>query len=257
LRFAPDGSKMALWGFGIEVHLRDSFTGDLKHTLRHKQGQAYIHDVRFSPNGQELVTCSSDNSVIGWNVKTGQAVGTLQHTGWVFNAQFNQAGDRLLTASSDRQARLWDWKKKTMLVSTLEQDDQVYGVGFAPGENVFITGSRDGTISAWETTTGKQVAPTRRLPDMVYQVETDRRMGMLLVAGRLGGIAGVRIKKWLKPPQFELPDEDLLMLAEIVANQKLLETSVAANLTTDEWYSRWTAFQTKYPKHPVFQMEAR
>lgn len=257
IRFSPDGSRFATWGFGIEVQLRDTITGDLQWTLRHKEGLAYIHDVRFSPNGAELVTCCSDNTCGAWDVKTGQSLATLQHTGWVFNAQFNQAGDRLLTASSDRQARLWDWKTKTLLVSTLEQEDQVYGVAFAPDENIFVTASRDGSLSAWETTTGKQVAPSRSFGKMAYQVEIHLATGRLLVAGRLGGIAGVGIKEWLKPLDFDLPDADLLMLAEIISNQKILKTSVAANLTTDEWFSRWSEFQKRHPQHPVFRAQSK
>jgi serine/threonine protein kinase/WD40 repeat protein len=252
IRFSPDGTRFALWGFGSEIQIRDTATGDLARPVLRHEREHYIHDVRFSPNGKELVTCSSDKTARLWSATTELPPLVLKHTGWVFNARFSQDGNRLLTASQDRYARLWEAKTGDLIISTTKQSAEIYGVGFMPGENAFVTASRDGTISAWGVSTGKQIAPPRHYKEMVYQVEVDAGGTTVLVSGRLGGIAGVRLDQWLRQPNFDLPDDDLWMLAEIVANQTIDDKSVAADLTTDEWQHRWDRFRKKNPRHPLF-----
>jgi WD40 repeat protein len=253
IRFSPDGGSFALWGFGSEVQLRESATGALLHQFRHPHSQDYLHDARFSPDGLHLATCSSDQTVRIWEVKSGAEIAALLHTGWVFNARFDATGEVLATACEDRQARLWNWKKGELLLATPDVDDQIYGVTFASDEGTFIAASRAGAIYAWERETGKQIAPSLDYHNMAYQVEIDQSGQYLLVAGRLGGVARVRLDSWMRKSKVALPGDDLTLLAEIIANQKVLATGVPATLNTNEWYSRWTAFQKKYPQHPVFQ----
>ncbi|MBS0262499.1 MAG: protein kinase [Planctomycetes bacterium] len=255
IRFSPDGSLFAIWGFGSEVQWRETTTGHLIHTVHHPQSLSYIHDVRFSPDGSEIITCSSDKTVRIWNVRTAEEMAVLPHTGWVFNARFNAAGKVLLTASEDQHARLWDWKSQRLLLATPDQEGQLFSVIFAPDEHTFITTGRDGTVTAWEPETGKQVAPPLNYRSMAYQVEIDQSQKFLLISGRLGGIARVRLDHWLRKPESVVPLEDLNMLAELIANERILETSVSARLTAEEWFSRWTKFHLKYPQYSIFQVE--
>ncbi|MEH2036760.1 WD40 repeat domain-containing protein, partial [Nostoc sp.] len=73
-----------------------------------------VNSASFSPDGERIVTASSDNTARVWDM-TGNLVAELQgHTDTVNSASFSPDGERIVTASSDNTARVW-------LVGSLDQ----------------------------------------------------------------------------------------------------------------------------------------
>src|SRR5262249_40058188 len=65
--------------------------------------------VAFSPDGQTVLTGSSDGTARLWNAATGKPVAQpLQHQKGVNAVAFRPDGRAVLTGSWDRTARLWD-----------------------------------------------------------------------------------------------------------------------------------------------------
>ncbi len=249
IRFSPQGNHFALWGCGPQVEIRNAATGALLKSVRHLR--AMIHDVQFAPDGQTFVSCSSDMTARVWNTNAvgpnteSSAPQVLKHSGWVFSAQFSGDGKRLLTACSDRQARLWDLKSGKTILTTLAQNDEVFGVCFAPGEEYFLVGTRDGRISAWDATLGKLLAPPRRLGAMVYQLTLTGKSGHVVGSGRLNPILAFDLDNWVRAPDERLSVEEIRLLGEIVSSQRIHEGGAATSLSTDEWHERWRAFRSK------------
>jgi len=264
IRFSPSGNQFALWGAGPQVEIRDAATGALVKSVRHPQQM--IHDVQFAPDGETFVSCSSDATARLWHTNPQRltedskeekqeepettALRQLPHSGWVFNAQFSSDGKRLLTSCKDGQARLWNLESGQTIVTTLAQNDEVFGVCFGPGEEYFLISGRDGRISAWDTTLGKMLAPPRHLGDMVYQLTLTGTFSHIVASGRLKQISGVDLNNWVRAPDERLKREDLLLLGEIVSSQRIHEGGAATGLSKDEWVARWNSLRAKNLKIP-------
>ena len=69
-----------------------------------------VRSAQFSPDGNYIVTASSDNTVKIWRFNAGQATLTatlVEHTDWVRSAQFSPDGHYIVTASFDKTAKIW------------------------------------------------------------------------------------------------------------------------------------------------------
>jgi hypothetical protein len=68
-----------------------------------------VCSVRFSPDGQQIVTSCYDGAARVWEAASGLPLSEpLRHAAAVIYAEFSPDGTRILTASRDHTARLWD-----------------------------------------------------------------------------------------------------------------------------------------------------
>ena len=70
-----------------------------------------VRSVEFSPDGNRIVSGSSDKSVRVWDAKTGEQLKELQgHTGLVRSVEFSPDGTRIVSGSNDKSVQVWDAK---------------------------------------------------------------------------------------------------------------------------------------------------
>ncbi|MCA9955173.1 MAG: PD40 domain-containing protein, partial [Anaerolineales bacterium] len=68
---------------------------------------SWVNSAVFSPDGQRILTASSDSTARLWDAD-GKLLATLEgHTGTINSAVFSPDGQRILTASYDSTAKLW------------------------------------------------------------------------------------------------------------------------------------------------------
>ena len=68
-----------------------------------------VLSVSFSPDGQTLVSGSSDKTLQLWNANTGKHIRTLKgHKNSVFSVAFSPDGETIASGSWDRTLRLWE-----------------------------------------------------------------------------------------------------------------------------------------------------
>ena len=70
----------------------------------------FVNCVRFSPNGDHVISVAQDKSGLIFDGKTGESVGALEeaHTGGIYCASWSKDGKSILTASADYTARIFD-----------------------------------------------------------------------------------------------------------------------------------------------------
>jgi WD40 repeat protein len=114
--------------------------------------QGIVTVVRFSPQGDRLLTAADDGRACLWNVKTGALLMTMTN-GPSLNGVFNSAGDRVLLTSTDGTTRLWDCHEGVRLAAIpghsphpSPRDARVALI--TPSASVTIVDSRTGNVEA-------------------------------------------------------------------------------------------------------------
>src|SRR6201999_540636 len=73
-----------------------------------QQGQRWLRDVTFSPDGKQLLTAGDDTAIL-WDVATGNEVRAFYgHADRVNAAVFSPSGKEIATGSEDGTIRIWN-----------------------------------------------------------------------------------------------------------------------------------------------------
>lgn len=111
-----------------------------------------ITATAFSPNGNFILTGSSDETVFLWEVATGLVIRHFKHPGVVIAAAFSPDGRIILTGSDSGLATLWDAATGREL-RRLGNQSNLHSVAFSPDGRVIVIGGQDHTI-LWDAATG-------------------------------------------------------------------------------------------------------
>ena len=71
-----------------------------------------VCSVAFSPDGQQIVSGSTDRTVRVWDVRTGEVAAQPfeSHTDSVYSVAFSPDGQQIVSGSLDQTVRVWDAK---------------------------------------------------------------------------------------------------------------------------------------------------
>ena len=106
--------------------------------------------VRFSHDGERLLTASFDGTAQIWNGRTGSPLGEpMNHGEMVYDAIWSEDSSRVLTYGRSGSARLWDAASSRPIGEPLSHGGRVDGAVFLAGRPVVATCSRDGTARLW------------------------------------------------------------------------------------------------------------
>jgi WD40 repeat protein len=80
-----------------------------KYVKSAKDHTRFVNCVRFSPNGEKLVSVGSDKVGFVYDSKTGDKIGELVgHEGGVLSCCWSPDSSKILTASADKTCKIWD-----------------------------------------------------------------------------------------------------------------------------------------------------
>jgi len=121
----------------------------------------YVNCVRFSPDGEEFLSVSSDKTGVFYDGKTGQPTGqTLDrkegHSGSIYSCAWSPNGKQVVTSSGDKTAKIWNVETKTLKhTATMGSsiDDQQVACVF-PSDNLAVSLSLNGTLNFIDTDNG-------------------------------------------------------------------------------------------------------
>ncbi|AQR66264.1 hypothetical protein BXU06_15330 [Aquaspirillum sp. LM1] len=158
--FSPDGKSILInstGNAGVSSHasLWDIQTGTRSLSFFGHSG--YITNVAFSPNGEYILTSSSDHTAKLFDSQSGEELQSYKgHSSIVCSCAFSPDGQQVLTSSTDHTAKLWN-RHTGELIHTFEgHTSLVHSCSFSPDGRMVLTSSFDGTIRLWDAQTGKQ-----------------------------------------------------------------------------------------------------
>jgi WD40 repeat protein/serine/threonine protein kinase len=161
--FSPGGDTLATGDDRGRIRLwRKSAPGGswaLAHELRgHSRS---ITALRFTPDGQRLVSSSGDHTCGQWNVATGAEERTLvlKHPEYVTALDLSPDGTLALTACDDGVARLWRLADAELLGEVKSPGKLFSAVSFAPdGRTALVTANLDRKVYRWNLPVAEGVA---------------------------------------------------------------------------------------------------
>ena len=161
LAISPDGRWLAAGGRTDalcpgrcgDIRLYDFASGELKALFKGHSGAVFR--LAFSPDGKKLISASSDQTAIVWDVETQELLRRLEgHTGQVWGAAFTPDGLRAVTASLDKTLRLWNVADGALIAEMTGHGDKVQGVTVSPTDGSIASGDVSGEIRLWDGGTG-------------------------------------------------------------------------------------------------------
>jgi WD40 repeat protein len=165
--FDPNGRYLATGNDGGLVQIWDITPAGEKEWLTLTGHDGVVYRVTYSPDGAQLATVSSDETIKLWNAVSGDLLMTLTgHTGDVRAVAFCPDSSCLATAGHDRTVKLWDLAAGREL-STIDAyeglplnpipENNVLDIAFMPDGRRLVTVGLDETPDVWDTATGERL----------------------------------------------------------------------------------------------------
>jgi len=143
---------------------------ELQVTYRCNSGvRAVAFSPKCSPNGETVLTGSSDGTARLWRAEDGKPIAApLNHGGWINAVAFSPNGETVLTGSSDGTARLWRAKDGKLIAAPLNHGGWINAVAFSTDGKTVLTGSLNGTARLWRADNGRLLAEPIRHGGRIY-----------------------------------------------------------------------------------------
>jgi centriolar protein POC1 len=140
---SPDGKVVACAFDSGEVRVVDD-GGRLLHEFATAQGR--INDIRFSPDGTQLLTSGFDGTARLWTITGKPLMNFAAGDGdWVYSAAFSRDGAVIGTVSGTGVVTVWTESGK-QLAQYRSPNGRINSIAFSPTEDRFATIDHNGSL---------------------------------------------------------------------------------------------------------------
>ena len=141
-RVDGNGSYAEVWKAGHAKGKTDEFENE--HTEA-------VLCVKFSHDGQKLLSTSYDKTARLWDVGTGKQLRRYYgHNWWVWDAAFSADDSRIVTAGQDGIAIVWQTETGEQSPPFTGHEGPVYTVAFSPDGASVVSGGYDRRVLIWK-----------------------------------------------------------------------------------------------------------
>ena len=109
-----------------------------------------IRSVNFSPDGQNIVTASEDNTVIIWSID-GREIKKISTKNQVFRSVIFSPNSKMIAAiSADHTVKIWGIDGREIItLKGQDEDNFMSSVCFSPDGKIIAAPSQDNTVKIW------------------------------------------------------------------------------------------------------------
>ncbi|PAV15833.1 WD40 domain containing protein [Pyrrhoderma noxium] len=130
-----------------------------------------IDAIAISPNGEYLVSGSTNSTVNVWDVDNGKIIkGPLKgHDSWISSLSFSSDGRHFASGSGDNTIRIWDSNGDS--ITCKGHTDTIRSICFSPDRKHIASASWDKTIRIWDCESGSLIlSPLKGHSDWVSSI---------------------------------------------------------------------------------------
>src|SRR5690606_37142333 len=142
-----------------DIIVWDATTGEELHRFPVEHTRT-INSVAISPDGRSALTASDDNTLIVWDIETGQVVKRLAgHTDDVNIGLFSPDPDNpfIVSASDDTSIIIWDLDSAQPLRRLQGHTQPITGLNLSPDGRRMISTTEDNTLIVWRIETPQEI----------------------------------------------------------------------------------------------------
>ncbi len=164
--FSADGKYVVFGAAGVAL-FSDPATGKIIHTIDGHEN--WVRSIKFSPDGQFVLTGDERGNVRITNIDTGK---TVQQFSTGLNGKFGLAlsadNKQLAIFDGGCAASLWDVASGKESQPLMGPTSAIVSVAFAPDLKSVMTHDTQERLHVWNPTTGQSAKPTELTPLGVY-----------------------------------------------------------------------------------------
>jgi len=136
-------------------HLRRAFDGSLFALVGHEET---VTRVLFTPDGNNLVSCSKDKTVRIWDVRTGLEQRVLHgHTDRILGLAISPDGRLIASSGADSTVRIWETQTGRQRLCLAGSGAIIDCVAFSPDGRLVACGDREGKLRIWRANDGHEI----------------------------------------------------------------------------------------------------
>lgn len=156
LAFSSDGQYLAAGDSKGQIRLLQCSNHQQVGLLVGHIPTLWVTSLAFSKQHPILVSCSFDQTVRIWDIRSGTCLKVLTgHSHWLWAAALSPDGQRIASGGDDCTIRLWDVNTGECLNVLTDHTNWVWAVAFSPDGKTLASGSYDHTIRLWDVATGQ------------------------------------------------------------------------------------------------------
>ncbi|KAG9067040.1 hypothetical protein KI688_012952 [Linnemannia hyalina] len=184
--FSPDGKLLAAGLENGNISIYDTATWTMIQVFQGHED--CVTSLAYSPNSQQLLSGSRDNTARLWNSLTGSTDFILGHSGMVMAVAFSPTGQQVATANTDKSVRLWDARTGASVFNLTDSTGIVFSNAFSSNGNTIASAGWDKMIRIFDALTGLLVSEISngddRIMCLTYSLD-GQRIATGSVRGRL------------------------------------------------------------------------
>ncbi|ETO13462.1 WD-40 repeat protein [Reticulomyxa filosa] len=140
-KFSPNGMTIISWACDESIRIWNIQSGQMIQILHEIVG---LHDILFSPNGQQIVISSYSDPTLVIDIKSGE------------KTKINCNGFYIVSSLSNRTVDIWNVSSETIIKKFGGYSSIIY-VKYFPDKNTVIGYLEDGTIRLWDVQLGVEI----------------------------------------------------------------------------------------------------
>jgi eukaryotic-like serine/threonine-protein kinase len=119
-------------------------------------GLCWFNDVRYTPDGTQLVSVSGEGTLRRWDVRSGRlAFQTRTHDPHA--VAIGPDGTTLAATGEDYAVKVWDLRTNVHKHTMAGHAGVVTGLAYVRGGDLLVTAGWDGTVRVWDPIAGREV----------------------------------------------------------------------------------------------------
>jgi COMPASS component SWD3 len=154
-----------------------------------------VSSVKFSPDGNLLVSASADKSIHVYDTQKQQRVSVLdgEHSQGLNDVVWleGSTGSMIASASDDRTVKIWDLEREVAVISFSEHRGFVFCLAVQTSTNLLLSGSYDETVKLWDLRSRTSVQSTEAHSEPVTSVDFNPTNCTEFVSSGHDGIARI------------------------------------------------------------------